>query len=188
MSGPMGRPGGPGGPGFGGPRRGGFGRGMMGPAAKPKDFRGSIRRLIGELRPEAPRIGVVAVLAIVGVILTVLAPRIMANATNQLFDGLIGKMLGQYLPAGTTQAQAESILRAQGQGQLADMLSGMHVTIGAGVDFGAVGQILLLLVAIYLVSAAFQWLSKYIMAGGSQRTVYRMRRDVDPKPGRPPPQ
>ena len=191
MSGPM-RPA-AGRPGFGGPRRGpmgggfGGGHGMMGaPAAKPRDFRGSIRRLMGELRPEARKIATVIVLAIVGVILTVSAPKIMANATDQLFNGLIGKTLGQYMPAGTTQAQAETILRAQGQGQVADMLSGMHVTIGAGVDFGAVGQILILLIGIYLVSSAFQWLSYYIMAGVSQRTVYRLRQEVDRKLGRLP--
>jgi ABC-type multidrug transport system fused ATPase/permease subunit len=135
MSGPM-RPA-AGRPGFGGPRRGpmggGFGgHGMMGaPAAKPRDFRRSIRRLMGELRPEASKIAAVMVFAIVGVILTVSGPKIMANATDQLFNGLMGKTLGQYLPAGTTQAQAETILRAQGQGQVADMLSGMHVTVGA---------------------------------------------------------
>jgi ATP-binding cassette subfamily B protein len=166
---------------------GGFGggHGMMGaPAAKPRDFRGSIRRLMGELRPEAPKIVVVMVLAIVGVILTVSGPKIMASATDQLFNGLIGRMLGQYMPAGTTQAQAEAILRTQGQGQVADMLSGMHVSVG--VDFGAVGQILILLVGIYLISAAFQWLSYYIMAGVSQRTVYRLRQEVDRKLGRLP--
>ena len=190
MSGPM-RPA-AGRPGFGGPRRGpmggGFGgHGMMGaPAAKPRDFRRSIRRLMGELRPEASKIAAVMVFAIVGVILTVSGPKIMANATDQLFNGLMGKTLGQYLPAGTTQAQAETILRAQGQGQVADMLSGMHVTVGAGVDFGAVGQILLLLIGIYLVSSAFQWISYYIMAGVSQRTVSRLRQEVDRKLGRLP--
>jgi ATP-binding cassette, subfamily B, multidrug efflux pump len=190
MSGPM-RPAGR--PAVGGPRRGGMGggfgggHGMMGaPAAKARDFRGSIRRLMGELRPEAPKIAVVVVLAIVGVILTVSAPKIMAGATDQLFNGLIGRMLGQYLPPGTTQAQAESILRAQGQGQVADMLSGMHVSIGVGVDFGAVAQILIALIGIYIISAGFQWLSYYIMAGVSQRTVYRLRQEVDRKLGRLP--
>ncbi len=195
MSGPTGstagqrRPAGPafGGPGRRGPMGGGpMGHGMMLPAQKARNFRGSLRRLVGELRPEGPGIAVVMVLAIIGVIAQVLAPRILANATNLLFDGLIGKTLGQYLPPGTTQAQAEAILRARGQGQVADMLSGMTVTPGVGVDFGAVGQILLVLAALYLVGAAFQWVSYYIMAGVAQRTVYRLRQDVDRKLGRLP--
>ena len=182
---------GPMGPGMGpgrGPMRGGFGgmHGMGMPAAKARDFRGSIRRLAGELRPEAPKIGVVSVLAIIAVVAQVVAPKIMATATNQLFDGLVGKLLGQVMPAGTTQAQAEQFLRTHGQGQVADMLSGMKVTPGIGVDFTAVGHTLLLLAVIYLLSAAFQWGAYYIMAGVSQRTVYRLRRDVDRKLGRLP--
>ncbi len=171
----------------GGPRRGpmghGFGpmAGMGMPGAKPRNFRGSLRRLAGELRPEAPKVIVVIVMAILGVAAQVGAPRIMANATDKLFEGLVGKQLGQFFPAGTPQAQVEQALRARGQGQLADMLSGMHVTIGTGVDFNAVGTILLILVGVYLASSAFQWLSMYIMAGVSQRTVYRLRAEVDRK-------
>jgi ATP-binding cassette subfamily B multidrug efflux pump len=177
------------GPGGRRPMGGGFGpggHGMMMPAAKPKDFRGSVRRLAGELRPEAPKIVMVMGLAIIAVIGQVLAPRVMANATDQLFNGVVGKMLGRFVPPGTTQAQAEAALRANGQGQVADMLSGMHVTPGVGVDFTAVGQILLVLIVIYLLSAVFQWASFYIMAGVSQRTVYRLRQNVDRKLGRLP--
>ena len=161
---------------------------MMGPPpAKAKDFRRSVRRLVGELGPESLRIGGVAVLAIIGVVSQVLAPRVMASATDQLFDGLVGKMLSRLVPFGiTTQAQAETFLRQHNEGQFADMLSGMHVTPGVGVDFGAVGRILALLVVIYLVSVAFQWMSFYVMAGVAQRTVYRLRQDVDRKLGRLP--
>jgi ATP-binding cassette subfamily B multidrug efflux pump len=193
MSGPMGRPGGARAAGRGfGPGRGrgmgpGFGmHGMGAPGAKPKDFGGSARRLAAQLRPEALLIGVVSAFAILGVAAQVIAPKILATATNQLFEGLVGKTLGQYMPPGTTQAQAEAILRANGQGQVADMLSGMTVTVGAGVDFAAVGRTLLLLAGIYVVSALFQWAAYYIMAGVAQRTVYRLRRDVDEKLGRLP--
>ncbi len=188
-AGAAGRPG----AGFGpGRRRGGPGFGPGGhmmmrmPAEKAKDFRGTVRRLVRVLRPESPKIAFVALLAIAAVVAQVTAPKVMANATNLLFDGLVGKMLGQYLPAGTTQQQAEQMIRSMGQGQVADMLSGMHVTVGVGVDFGAVGQILLFLCGIYALSAVFQWGSYYIMAGVSQRTVYRLRGDVDRKLGRLP--
>jgi ATP-binding cassette subfamily B multidrug efflux pump len=184
------RPGFPG-PGRRGPMGGGFAAGgphgvAVALGAKPRNFRGSLRRLAGELRPEAAKIGVVMLLAVVGVVFQVLAPRILGSATNVLFDGVLGKYLGQYFPPGTTQQQVEAVLRARGQGQIADMLSGMQVTPGSGVDFAAFGRILLVLAAAYLMSAAFQWLSYYIMAGVSQRTVYRMRRDVDHKLGRLP--
>ncbi len=192
MSGPRPAPASSGRATAGGPRRGpmghGFGpmRGMAMPGEKPRNFRRSLRRLAGELRPEAPKVTAVVGLAILGVAAQVAGPRILANATDKLFEGLIGRQLGQFFPTGTSQQQVEQALRSQGQGQMADMLSGMHVTIGVGVDFGAVGTILGILAGVYLISSLFQWLSMYIMAGVSQRTVYRLRRDVDRKLGRLP--
>src|SRR3954452_9239358 len=167
-------------------RPGGMGPGgmMMGgpPPEKSKNFGASFRRLLGRLRPEAPRIAVVLVLAVGSVAFAVLGPKILGDATNIIFEGFIGSRL----PAGTTQAQVEAGLRASGQNQLADMLAFMNVTPGVGIDFGALANILLVLVALYLVSALFGWGQAYIMAGVTQRTVYRLRTDVDTKLGRLP--
>jgi ATP-binding cassette subfamily B protein len=126
-----------------------------------------------------PRIIVVLILAVGSVSFAVLGPKILGNATNIIFEGFIG---GQ-LPAGLTQAQAEIGLRAVGQNQLADMLGGMTVVPGVGIDFAALASILIGLVGLYLVSAVFAWGQAYIMAGVTQRTVYRLRTDVDHKLG-----
>jgi ATP-binding cassette, subfamily B, multidrug efflux pump len=182
-------PGGPGGPGgrpMGGPG-GGRGPGMMGmgmgmPPAKPKDFRGSFRRLFGTLRPERPLIIGVILLAIVSVTLTVVGPKILGNAVNTIFEGAFSRNM----PPGVTQQQIVDGLRHDGQNQLADMLSAMHLTPGQGVDFGALGGVVLLLIGLYVVSSIFAWLQGYIMAGVTQRTVYRLRTDVDTKLGRLP--
>ncbi len=157
--------------------------GMMGmPAEKPKDFRASFRRLIGRLRPEAPLIAIVIVLAVISVSFAVIGPKILGNATNDIFEGLVSKNL----PAGVTQEQAIAALRAQGQNQLADMLSSMNLTPGQGVDFRALGQVLLLLAGVYVLSSIFSWGQAYIMAGVTQRTVYRLRQETDRKLGRLP--
>ncbi len=174
------------GPGGRPPMRRGMGPGgmMMGgmPPEKSKDFRRSFGRLLGRLRPERLLVALVMVLAIVSVTFAVLGPRILGNATNLIFEGFIGKQL----PAGATQAQIEAGLRAQGNGQAADLLSGMHVTPGVGIDFGALGGILLLLIVVFVISALFSWGQSYIMAGVTQRTVYRLRREVDEKLGKLP--
>jgi ATP-binding cassette, subfamily B, multidrug efflux pump len=185
MSGPAAqRPQGPATAGRG--RPGGMGPGgmMMGgpPPEKSKDFGTSFRRLLGRLRPEAARIAVVLVLAVGSVGFAVVGPKILGDATNIIFEGFIGSRL----PAGTTQAQVEAGLRASGQNQLADMLAFMNVTPGVGIDFGALANIVLVLVALYLASAAFGWAQAYIMAGVTQRTVYQLRADVDTKLGRLP--
>jgi ATP-binding cassette subfamily B protein len=152
------------------------------PAEKSKDFRGTLKRLVRMLRPERARILLVLVLALVSVTLAVLGPRILGHATNILFQGIVSKKL----PAGVTQAQAVAALRASGHSTEAQMLSAMHLNPGHGVDFGAVGRTLLLLVGIYLVSALFAWGQQFIMAGVAQRTMFRLRRSVDEKLSRLP--
>jgi ATP-binding cassette subfamily B multidrug efflux pump len=167
-------------------RRGGMGGpgGMMGgmPAEKSKDFKTSFRRLLGRLRPERPLIAIVFVLAIVSVTFAILGPKILGNATNLLFEGVLSKSL----PAGLTPEQIIAGLRASGDNQKADLLASMHLVPGQGVDFGALGGILLVLIVFYALSSVFSWIQAYIMAGVTQRTVYRLRRDVDEKLGRLP--
>lgn len=170
-------------PGPGGPRGpGAMGMGMGLPPARSKDFRGSSRRLFGRLRPERTRIAVVAVLAIVSVAFAVLGPRILGNATNLIFEGALSRQF----PAGVTQEQVIATLRTQGQDQLATMLSTLHLVPGSGIDFGALGGVLALLVTVYGVSSLFAWIQAYIMASVTQRTVLRLREDVDRKLGRLP--
>ena len=53
-------------------------------------------------------------------------------------------------------------------------------------DFTYIGQIVLLLLGLYLISAAFSYLQQYIMAGVAQKTVYNMRKEVDEKLSRLP--
>jgi ATP-binding cassette subfamily B protein len=159
-----------------------MGMGMGMPPTKPRDFRGSFRRLIGTLRPERTLIAGVIVLAIVSVAFTVVGPKILGNAVNTIFEGAISRNM----PAGATQEQVVAAARHAGQNQLADMLSTMHLTPGVGIDFGALGGVVVLLIGLYIVSSIFAWMQGYIMAGVTQRTVYRLRADVDQKLGRLP--
>jgi ATP-binding cassette subfamily B multidrug efflux pump len=178
------RPGGPAGPGFG-RRPGGGGHGMMGmgmPPAKSKDFKGSFRRLLGQLRPERRNVVIVLVLAVISVVFAVIGPKILGNATNDIFAGLLSKQI----PPGVTQDQLVAGLRAQGKNDLADMLSTMQLTPGQGVDFGALANVLWVLIGVYAISSLFAWLQAWIMAGVTQRTVLQLREDVDRKLGRLP--
>jgi ATP-binding cassette subfamily B protein len=175
------------GPGGGQPPRrrgpGGPGGGPMGfaamPAAKPRNFRGSFRRLLGELAPERLLVVLVMAFAIVSVFFAIIGPKILGNATDIIFEGVVGKQL----PPGMTQEQAVAALRESGQDNLADMLASMDVVPGQGIDFGALGAILLVAIGVYVASSIFSWAQAYIMAGVTQRTVYRLRRRVDVKLG-----
>ena len=170
---------GPGGPG-GGP--GGGPHGLSMPVTKAKDFKGTMRRLGGLMREDRVRIGVVIVLCVISVAFAVIGPKILGEATNVLFEGIVSKQI----PAGVTQAQAVAGLRAEGQDQMAEMLSAMTLNPGQGVDFGAFGRLLLLLVGVYVLSGVFGWLQGYIVAGVTARTTYRLRRSADEKLARLP--
>jgi ATP-binding cassette subfamily B multidrug efflux pump len=177
------------GPGGGGPAGGGHARpmgggwmGMGGPPAKARDLGKTLKQLLGRLRPELGLILASALLGAASVAFSVIGPKIIGNATNVIFDGIVGKQL----PAGITKAQAVAALRARGQDQLAQMLAGMDVTPGKGIDFNLLGEILLLAVLVYVIASLFTWAQGYIMAGVAQRTVYGMRRDVEAKLARLP--
>ena len=166
----------------GGPRGGMMGMGMGMPPAKPRDFNGSLRRLFARLQPETPRIVVVVLLAVASVALAILGPKVLGEAVNRIFVGTIAAQL----PPGTTVDAVVAGLRAQGQDQLADMIGSLGLVPGQGIDFGALGTILGALVVLYVLSSAFSWVQGYVMAGVTQRTVFRLREEVDAKLGRLP--
>lgn len=162
-----------------GPMGGGIGV----PGEKALDFTGSLRRFAASLRPERVPIVAVVVLGVVSVALAVAGPKLLGNATNVIFAGVVGSQL----PAGTTQEQAVDALRAQGQDQVADLVSGVPGLVpGEGIDFSALATVLAWVLAVYVGSFLFGWLQGRITAIVVQRTVYRLRGEVQAKLGRLP--
>jgi len=155
---------------------------MGGPPAKALNFKTSLRRLVATLRGDRRLVAIAGVLAVVSVTLSVIAPKIMGNATNLIFEGLVGGRL----PAGATKAQAVAQLRASGQSRIADMVSAMDLVPGRGVDFAVVGAVLLGVLVIYVAAFFLSWFQGRVVTVIVQRTVYRMRADVEGKFGRMP--
>lgn len=159
----------------GGPRRGPMAG--MGPVEKSLNFGPSARRLMSRLRPEAAKVIVVTVLGIISVFLSVQGPRILGDATNVIFSGFISS----HLTAGATKEEVIAGLRAQGNSAQADLLSGMNLNPGHGIDFSKLGGILIWVLAIYVAASLFGWLQAYVLNGAVQNTVYRLRGDVEAK-------
>lgn len=157
-------------------------RAAMMPAEKAKDFKGSLARLAGHLKPYQRQLALVVVLAVISVVLGMAGPRILGQATNILFEGVMGKQF----PLGLTKEQAIDMLRANGNHQMAEMLMGMDLVPGAGIDFTAIRRVLLMLTAIYLLSAFCSWLQHHVMAGVSQSMVHGLRKEADEKLSRLP--
>ncbi|MCC3328084.1 ABC transporter ATP-binding protein [Nocardia abscessus] len=147
------------------------------PDAKAKSFGPSLKRLLRRLTPERFYVGLIIALVIVSVVLNTVGPYILGKATNLVFDGVVGKQL----PPGVTKDQAIEALRAEGDDTFADMLGAMDVVPGVGVDFGAVGRVLALVLVLYIGAAVFGWLQGHLLNIVINRTVKRLRSDVEDK-------
>ncbi|MBV9616181.1 MAG: ABC transporter ATP-binding protein, partial [Ktedonobacteraceae bacterium] len=146
----------PGGMGGGPMGRGGWGA-LGRPVEKAKDFRGTFKRLASYFLPQKYRLLIVLGAAIIGTVFNIVGPKILGLATTKLFEGIVAK----YRAIFTHQP-------------------------APGVDFGYIGRVLLILLGLYVISAIFIYIQQYIMAGVAQRTMYRLRKDVDEKLSRLP--
>ncbi|HLV97735.1 MAG TPA: ABC transporter ATP-binding protein [Ktedonobacterales bacterium] len=150
----------------GGPPRGGMQPGPMGrggwgamgmPVQKAKDFRGTLNRLAGYFVSQKYLLLVVLVTSILGTVFNIVGPKILGLATTKLFDGL-----------------------------LADFFAIQHRLPPPGIDFTYIGTVLLILLGLYIISSVFMYVQQYVMAGVAQRTIYRLRREVEEKLSRLP--
>jgi ATP-binding cassette, subfamily B, multidrug efflux pump len=157
---------------FGGPR----------PVEKSINFGPSMRRLLGHLAPERLILLGAILLAVTGIAMSVLGPKILGWATDVIFTGVIG----QSLPAGATKQQVVESLRAQGNDNYADMIDRLNVVPGQGIDFSLLGNYLLLALGLYLVSSLFLWWQGYLLNGAVQRSIFALRNDVEAKINRLP--
>jgi ATP-binding cassette subfamily B protein len=122
------------------------------PVEKAKDFKGTSKRLLGYGLPQKYHLMIVLAAATIGTVFNIVGPKILGLATTKLFDGLMAKY--------------QALLRHQPS---------------AGVDFGYIGTVLLILLGLYIISAIFMYIQQYVMADVAQKTVYRLRKEVDEK-------
>lgn len=135
------------------PQRGGHGFGppganMMMTGEKPKNFKGTLKRLLAYLKPRRTRLTIVFLAAILSTVFTIVGPMIMGMAITELFEGAYGEIRGEP---------------------------------GASIDFGTIGELLLLLAGLYVFSSAFMYLQQYLMSTVAQDTVYDLRENVSAK-------
>ena len=140
-----------------GPMGGPMGGGIGVPAEKAMTFGPSAKRLVGRLAPERTLVIIVIVLGVVSVLLSVVGPALLGMATNIIVDGVFGN--------------------DDGAGQAGD---------GAGIDFAALQVLLGIVLLVYVFSSVFSWLQAYLLNGVTQRTVYRLREEVQAKLNRLP--
>lgn len=127
-------------------------RGPMGggpgsrPVEKAKNFKGTLKKLLGYLSKYKFMIAIVISCAIISTIFNIVGPKILGNITTEIYSGVM-KMI-----AGT-----------------------------GGIDFDEIRRIVLILLAIYIVSAAFSYIQSFIMVGVGQKFTYSLRKGISEK-------
>jgi ATP-binding cassette subfamily B protein len=134
-----------------------MGGGIGMPAEKAMTFGPSAKRLVGRLAPERALVIAVIALGVLSVLLSVVGPALLGMATNVIVDGVFGN--------------------GDGAGQAGD---------GAGIDFAQLQLLLGIVLLVYVFSSVFSWLQGYLLNGVTQRTVYRLREEVQAKLNRLP--
>ena len=147
------------------------------PPGKAEAFWPSFKRMVGLLGAYRVSLMIVALAAVGTVVLAVAAPKVLGQATNVIFEGVVSTML----PAGTTKAQAVEMLRARGMDDFASMLSAMDVVPGAGIDYTRLGQILTVVLALYVGSGLLNWLQGWLLNRVTVKVLYRLRAQVEDK-------
>ncbi len=145
---------------------------------KAMRFGPSAKRMLVQMRPDRAKVGAVLTLAVVSIALSAVGPKILGRATDLIFAGVFGRQL----PSDITKAQAVEAARASGDARVADMIAAMDSLVpGQGIDFSAVGVVLLIVLAVYTGSSLLGWLQGYLLNDVVQGTVYRLRAEVEAK-------
>ena len=131
---------------------GGGGHGVMMKGEKPRDFKGTMTKLVKYLSVYKLSFLIVVLFAIGSTVFSILGPKILGQATTTLFAGVMGVIAGT----------------------------------GQGIDFVSIGNIILLLLGLYLISAAFSYGQGWIMSGVSMKITYQFRKDIASKINRMP--
>ena len=147
------------------------------PPGKAEAFWPSFKRMVGLLGTHRVSLVAAALAAVGTVVLAVAAPKVLGQATNVIFEGVVSTML----PAGTTKAQAIEALRARGMDDFATMLSAMDVVPGAGIDYTRLGRILTVVLGLYVGSGLLNWLEGWLINRITIKALYRLRAQVEDK-------
>lgn len=126
---------------------------------KPKNFWGTLKRLLGYMSTRLIAIITVFILAIIAIVLQTQTPKILGEATTEIFKGVV---------EGTKSKQA---------GQPVDVLP---------IDFELIAGILATVAVFYVLSAIFRYFQQFTMTRVAQRTVYDLRKDLKDKMNRVP--
>ena len=120
--------------------------GMRRVGEKAKDFKGTVKKLSRYLMEYKISLIIVVIFAIGSTIFAIIGPKILGNATTEIFNGLMSKIAGT-----------------------------------GGIDFGKIGEIIILLIGLYGLSAIFSFIQGFTMSNIAQKLTYKLRNELTEK-------
>ena len=121
-------------------------KGPMAPVSKAKDFKGTLKKLIKYVSNYKLGLIIVVLFAIGSTIFAIVSPKILGNATTELYNGLVNKISGS-----------------------------------GGINFNEIGRILIITLILYIASSIFSFVQGLIMANITQKTSYKLRKEISEK-------
>ncbi|WP_045924460.1 ABC transporter ATP-binding protein [Bifidobacterium kimbladii] len=144
--------------------------------------RHTVGRLVHYLLASPWRVIVMVLSGMIAVAMIVIGPKVMGEATNVLFEGLLGSMLVKMgAKPGTPKQAVVTYLQSRGQDKFARMIDSMNVQVGVGIDWGRFGTILMFVIGIYLISILVRLVQNFLMTRLVSDAVYTMRRQIEDK-------
>ena len=148
-----------------------------GPPRKAKAFWPSAIRLFKMFGAHPIGMAFVFAMILIAVIFNVWAPNVLGDAMNVIFGGVVSAQM----PEGATATQVIEGLRASGEEQIADMLSGMEFVPGAGIAFGELARLIAIVLGMYVIAQLFMWLQGRLLNDIVMKIVYQLRQDIERK-------
>lgn len=147
------------------------------PNEKSTHFWKTVRRVIGEFGAHRGHMVITVITLFIGTVLTIAAPYVFGLATDAVFAGYLSSKTSP----GQSTAEAAAELEAGGQSDLAAVLDTMDVVPGAGMDFGLIGRLVMLGVAVYALSSLFTYIGGRVSIGVVNTVMSGMRTRVEAK-------
>lgn len=137
----------------------------------------TIVRLLAMLRPYRVRLVLVLVLGTGATVFNLAGPKLVGNATDMAFAGVVSRGL----PPGASKEEVIAGMRARGDEALANVLSTADIVPGQGVNFQALAQLLMIILALYLASGLCMLVQGRVVAFIAQHTMFVLRERVSAK-------
>lgn len=165
---------------------------------KPKNFKGTFKRLINYIgKYNKAVISVLFVLAL-GTVLSVVSPKILGKATTELGNNIMQKMvyvnmqdmlekmpvqLKNSLPENATvQTLIDmKVVPDEYVSKIPEVAKKVSLKNEPKINFEYIGEILLIIIGLYVVSALFTYIANRTMAYIAQKVTYNLRKEMDQK-------